>query len=100
MPPHEPCPGPHPGAAGAASAAAPGAVLTVCLGSSCFARGNDEHLPRIQAWLRERGLEARVRLRGSRCEGMCQHGPNLKVDGELIHGVAPGTLEAVLEAAL
>lgn len=98
MPPHEPCPGPHPDKAEAAPA--PGRVLTVCLGSSCFARGNDEHLPRIQDWLRERGMEERVRLRGSRCEGMCQHGPNLKVDGELIRGVAPGTLEAVLEAAL
>ncbi len=99
MPANEPHPGPGPGPA-EASPAAPKPVLTVCLGSSCFTRGNDDHLPHIQEWLRARGLEDRVTLKGSRCEGMCQQGPNLRMDGELVHGVSPEALEALLERVL
>jgi NADH:ubiquinone oxidoreductase subunit E len=75
-------------------------TLTICLGSSCFTRGNDENLPRIQAFLQEKGLAERVRLRGSRCEGRCQHGPNLKVDAEFLPEVRPGTLLEELERRL
>jgi len=54
-------------------------TLTICLGSSCFTRGNDETLPRLQAFLKRKGLEDRVALKGARCEGRCQHGPNLRL---------------------
>ncbi len=76
------------------------ATLTICLGSSCFARGNDENLPRIQAHLREHGLEERVALRGSRCEGRCQHGPNLRVGEVFLEDVRPTALLEMLERVL
>lgn len=75
-------------------------TLTICLGSSCFTRGNDDHLPRIQAWLKERGLEGRVVLRGARCEGRCQEGPNLRVGDAFLEEVQPGTLIERLEQVL
>ena len=75
-------------------------TLTICLGSSCFTRGNDENLPRIQAYLKVRGLEGRVALKGSRCEGRCQHGPNLRVDETFLEEVRPATLLDELERAL
>jgi NADH:ubiquinone oxidoreductase subunit E len=75
-------------------------VVTVCLGSSCFTRGNDMNLPRIQAWLKGRGLEERVLLKGSRCEGKCQCGPNLRIGDELVHGVDLDALLDVLERKL
>ncbi len=75
-------------------------VLTICLGSSCFTRGNDENLPVIQAYLKERGLADRVVLKGSRCEGRCQHGPNLKVGEVFLREVRADTLLAELERAL
>lgn len=75
-------------------------VLTVCLGSSCFTRGNDGNLPRIQEWLRAKGLEGRVHLKGSRCEGKCQQGPNLKINETIVHGVEAEGLDALLEKLL
>ena len=74
--------------------------ITICLGSSCFTRGNDQHLPQIQEWLGRRGLNDRVLLKGSRCEGQCLHGPNLKIDGELVSEVRGAELEAILERSL
>ena len=75
-------------------------TLTICLGSSCFTRGNDENLPRIQELLARGGLEERVRLRGSRCEGRCQHGPNLRVDEEFLPALEPDELLRELERRL
>jgi NADH:ubiquinone oxidoreductase subunit E len=71
-------------------------TLSICLGSSCFARGNNDHLPLIQRYLREKGLEDRVVLKGSRCEGHCLNGPNLRLDGELVGSLTPETLAEVL----
>jgi NADH:ubiquinone oxidoreductase subunit E len=72
-------------------------TLTICLGSSCFTRGNDENLPRLQAFLKRKGLEDKVALRGARCEGRCQHGPNLRL-GEAF--LDPATCLEGLEQAL
>ena len=72
-------------------------TLTICLGSSCFTRGNDANLPRLQQWLKRKGLEDKVALKGARCEGRCQHGPNLRLgDGFL----DPATCLEGLEQAL
>jgi len=75
-------------------------TLTICLGSSCFTRGNDENLPRIQEFLAQHGLEERVRLRGSRCEGRCQHGPNLRVGDAFLPELDSAGLLAELERRL
>jgi len=75
-------------------------TFTICLGSSCFTRGNGENLPVIQDYLRQRGLAGRVALRGSRCEGRCLHGPNLKVGADFLQDVRPATLLAELERLL
>jgi len=74
--------------------------ITICLGSSCFTRGNDEHLPLVQAWLANHDLTDRVALKGSRCEGKCMHGPNLKIDDTLVHDVKAADLESILECSL
>ena len=43
--------------------------ITVCLGSSCFARGNEENLNFIEKYVKENNLNADVEISGSRCEG-------------------------------
>jgi NADH:ubiquinone oxidoreductase subunit E len=74
--------------------------LTICLGSSCFARGNGENLPRIQSFLASRQLEDEVQLKGIRCEGQCQHGPILRIGDTLIEDVQPTKLTEILERLL
>ncbi len=59
--------------------------IVICMGSSCFARGNEVNLRIIEDFLRENGLEASVRLAGSCCTGKCAEGPNLIIDGVSYH---------------
>jgi len=74
--------------------------LTICLGSSCFARGNGENLPQIQSFLESRQLEDKVQFKGIRCEGQCQHGPNLRIGDTLVEDVQPAKLVEILERIL
>ncbi len=71
--------------------------IVICMGSSCFARGNDRNLKLLQTFLKERELEDRVFLRGSRCEGHCMVGPNLTIEGKLFSRITPEDLQDLLE---
>ena len=55
--------------------------ITVCMGSSCFARGNASNLEFIENYIKENGLEADIDLSGARCEGKCITGPNITING-------------------
>ncbi len=74
--------------------------IVVCMGSSCFSRGNSKNLAAIQDYLKTKGIGADVKLVGSRCEGECMSGPNIRINGELVAGVAPDTIADVLDMAL
>jgi NADH:ubiquinone oxidoreductase subunit E len=70
--------------------------ITVCMGSSCFARGNGANLEMIEEWIALHGIEADVDLSGTRCEGRCAAGPNLLVNGRLFERVDRETLFDIL----
>jgi NADH:ubiquinone oxidoreductase subunit E len=72
--------------------------IAVCMGSSCFARGNDRNLAVLEAYLARHELDAAVSLTGTRCESACSHGPNIRIDGTLHRMVDEGTLLDLLEA--
>ncbi len=55
--------------------------VVVCMGSSCFSRGNSLILQSLQNYIRENGIENRVDLRGSLCEDCCKCGPNIIING-------------------
>lgn len=74
--------------------------ITLCMGSSCFARGNNRNLEVVRDYLERRGLEAHVELSGVLCENGCNRGPNISVDGTHHHAVDPLTLIALLEAQI
>jgi len=72
-------------------------TIVICMGSSCFARGNRRFLPIIEEFLVERGLLDHVEITGSRCEALCAEGPNLVIDGTRYQRLDEGTLLDVLE---
>jgi len=55
--------------------------VVICLGSSCFARGNKHLVKIVNDYLRDRNLLNDVRFHGERCFGQCAVGPSLKLDG-------------------
>jgi NADH:ubiquinone oxidoreductase subunit E len=54
--------------------------VVICLGSSCFARGNKKLLTVIQAYIKENHLEGKVIFKGNHCFGKCNKGSVLKID--------------------
>lgn len=74
--------------------------MEICLGSSCFSRGNREVVKFIKEYLRKNHLDDRVIFRGARCLGNCSDGPNLVIDGKIIKGVTPELAEKILEEYL
>ena len=73
-----------------------GVSIVVCLGSSCFARGNAENLALINSFVESHGLKATVRMTGRLCQDECMQGPNLSIGGEIHHGVTPLRLRELL----
>ncbi len=71
--------------------------IEVCMGSSCFARGNYENLALINAHVLSGGLKASVRLTGKLCHDLCKQGPNLRIGGTLHHGVTAARLRELLQ---
>ena len=71
--------------------------IVVCLGSSCFARGNSENLALINSYIDSNGLKASIRLTGRLCQDECKLGPNLIIGGELYHNVNTARLRELLQ---
>lgn len=71
--------------------------IVICMGSSCFSRGNKQALSGIRSYLRERGLEDTVLFRGSHCFGKCEDGPVLKINGNVHTKVNPESLIDLLD---
>lgn len=65
--------------------------VDICMGSSCFARGNKENLQAIMRFLEHESIEDGVDLTisGSLCQGSCRKGPNITIDGEIITVESP-----------
>lgn len=75
-------------------------AIALCMGSSCFARGNNLLLERLEDLIKERGWGDKVALSGLRCEDKCTQGPNIRIDGTLYQGLDDGVLLDLLEAKI
>ena len=65
------------------------ANIIICMGSSCFSRGNSRNIEVIQDYLGSRRLPPEVELSGHLCQGHCKSGPNVTINGKLYHEVDP-----------
>ena len=63
--------------------------ITICMGSSCFSRGNNRNIEVIQNYLATHELPPKVELVGHLCQGHCKSGPNITINGKMYHEVDP-----------
>ena len=70
--------------------------ITVCMGSSCFARGNQQNLVFIEDFISKNNLDANIDLVGARCENKCASGPNIIINGVEYNNADEEKLEKVL----
>ena len=54
--------------------------IKVCMGSACFAKGNQENLEFIKEYIDNNGLDAKVAIVGSLCENKCEDGPRIYIN--------------------
>jgi len=74
--------------------------MQICLGSSCFSRGNKDVVLFIREYLRRNHLDDKVIFKGARCMDRCSKGPNLTINGVTTEGVTLAKIEAILEKEL
>jgi len=61
--------------------------IIICLGSSCFARGNKKTVQAIEAYIKEHALHDKVFFHGGHCFGHCEKGPILKINKKFFENV-------------
>ena len=74
--------------------------IVICLGSSCFARGNAENLHTVRKFLEQSDVAAKLCTRGALCQRECARGPNIQVDGIQHDHVEPGSAITLIEQAI
>ena len=72
------------------------AKITICMGSSCFSRGNSRNIEVIQHYLNLHDLPPGVELTGHLCQGHCRMGPNVTINGKMYHEVDPIVITGLL----
>ena len=80
--------------------APPAASITLCLGSSCFSRGNSRNLEVVRNFVKSQPAPPRVELGGHLCAGHCKSGPNITINGKLYHEVNSKAFIALLNQLL
>ena len=70
--------------------------VVICLGSSCFSRGNKSLLRAINQFIKDNNIEDQVYFHGGHCFGQCAEGPILKVDNELYTSVDEQKMISIL----
>ncbi|MCH3917765.1 MAG: NAD(P)H-dependent oxidoreductase subunit E [Spirochaetia bacterium] len=74
--------------------------VDLCMGSSCFARGNSQALANLESYIKENHLEDKVELVGHLCMNACSSGPNVRIDGMNYCGLNPDCVVDLVAQAL
>ena len=74
--------------------------IKICLGSSCFSRGNRELLTAVRKFIRVRKIDDKVAFCGDHCANACHLGPNIRIGGKLINNVSLENITEILEKNL
>jgi len=71
--------------------------ITICLGSSCFSRGNGKTLKVVENYLDKHNLKAKVFFHGELCTDNCDKGPIMKINDTIYTGITADNVTEVLE---
>ena len=71
--------------------------VVVCLGSSCFARGNAHNLSALESYLQNHDISRHVQIRGCLCQDECKQGPNVTICGVHHHDVSTAKPREILQ---
>lgn len=72
--------------------------IIICMGSSCFSRGNEQNLEYLEKLIEKGNIKAEIDLSGSRCEEKCSIGPIIRIGSMTYRNVDLGALHDILAA--
>lgn len=72
--------------------------MIICLGSSCFSRGNNKNLRIIQDYLKRNNLEHSIDFRGNLCSERCNLGPVLQINDKMYEHVDESNIINILDS--
>ena len=72
--------------------------IIICMGSSCFARGNERALGIIKSYINKNGLDANVEFRGKLCTELCNKGPVITINDICYENVNPESVTDILDS--
>ncbi len=71
--------------------------IMICLGSSCYSRGNADNLAAIKSFIGLHDLDADIDFRGHLCNETCNKGPVIQLDDAVHEEVTQSSLHNILE---
>lgn len=71
--------------------------LIICLGSSCYSRGNQYVLELVKQYIKDHKLKDKIDFRGQLCTGNCSHGPILKINDTVFENVDTNSIIKILD---
>ena len=74
--------------------------ITICMGSSCFSRVNNQNIEVIKEFLVKHDMKSSIEIRGQLCQNQCCKGPMLIIDGKEFGEVETASLPRLLEQTL
>lgn len=74
--------------------------ISICLGSSCFARGNQSIVHQIKEFLWKNKLNDRVFFKGAHCFNACKNGPTIKINDEFIYDITAENVIPLITKAM
>jgi len=74
--------------------------ITVCMGSSCFGKGNQAVAEAVTQFVEEHKLEDKIEVSGCLCSNHCAQGPNILINDKLISDVSQQSIGAIIAQEL
>ena len=71
--------------------------IKICMGSSCYARGNDENIETLENYINEHKEDSKIELIGLRCTNKCEKGPIIIINGKEYCNISYLVLKKILE---
>ena len=72
--------------------------IKICMGSACFAKGNQENLEYIKEYIEENNMEADISIVGALCENKCEIGPRIIINEKEYTNVTKEQIKEVLDS--
>ncbi|MFP4363329.1 MAG: NAD(P)H-dependent oxidoreductase subunit E [Spirochaetia bacterium] len=69
--------------------------IVICMGSSCYSRGNADLLGVLEKWIEKNNRNEQVFLKGCLCMESCSNGPHIRINGKIYENAS---LDTVIEA--